>query len=88
MKKKVIALLLVFIMVFSITACSGASGSGDEDMTIAGTPRSETLIVDPVTGASTNPTYGNPYLTGTDLKQGLQQLAICELWGLNFATGV
>lgn len=56
-------------------------------MTEVGTPRAETLIVDMLNGTVTNPQQMNPYLSGTDMVSGVNQLLFSPLWEIDTSTG-
>ncbi len=81
--KKQLSLLLVAVMLLGLVPMM-ASG---ETMTIAGTPRSQTLVVDPLIGKTGNPFQCNPYMPGTALDNGLHQVLYSCLWEINTITG-
>ncbi|MAS33879.1 MAG: peptide ABC transporter substrate-binding protein [Anaerolineaceae bacterium] len=74
----VILTVLLLLMVTSVSA---------QEMTEAGTPRTETLIVDQLDGRIDNPTQTNPYQSGTRFSSGLHQLVFTNLWEINTITG-
>jgi len=78
--KKVWCILLAAAMLLFAAPFAVA----DEELTEAGTPRNETLIVDMLGGASANPYLCNPYYTCVD---GLIELSWCYLWNYNSQTG-
>lgn len=116
--KKILALLLTFVMLFSLVACAGEktetstdtpaskaestdapeskdeeptdepTATGDGAMTDVGTPRSETLIVDILSGRIANPDLYNPYVPGNvAMDAGLHQLVHCHLWEIDTVKG-
>ncbi len=86
MKKRVITSLLAVAMLVSVIAV-GFTGCGDtEGMTIVGTPRAETLIVETQNPTDT-PGQFNPNMTGTSSGFGIHQLLWNHLWEMNTITG-
>jgi peptide/nickel transport system substrate-binding protein len=114
--KKSLSALLIFCMLFSLTACNGAestssdSGKGestssdsgkseatdsdskpastDGKMTDVGTLRSETLIVDILSGRVANPDLYNPYIPGSvPSDAGVHQLLHGKLWEIDTVKG-
>jgi peptide/nickel transport system substrate-binding protein len=114
--KKSLSALLIFCMLFSLTACNGAestssdSGKGesassdsgkseaadsdsktastDGKMTDVGTLRSETLIVDILSGRTANPDLYNPYIPGSvPSDAGVHQLLHGKLWEIDTVKG-
>lgn len=73
-----------FILIIMLTA-SVVSSQGA--LTEAGTPRTETLIVDQLDGRIDNPTQMNPYMAGTRFSSGLHQLVYTNMWEINTITG-
>ena len=66
----------------------GAMGTAPEEVTTeAGTPRSETLVIELGGGRVANPTQTNPYMPGTPLTHGYHQLNISHLWDVDTVTG-
>lgn len=55
--------------------------------TEVGTDRKETIIVDMLNGTLTNPTQMNPYLNGTGMVSGVNQLLFSPLWEIDTSTG-
>lgn len=84
MKKKWLSLLLTIILVATMAPALSIAA---EPTTIAGTPRSQTLVVDPLDGKIGNPYQCNPYMTGTNFSSGLHQLVYGNLWEMNTITG-
>ncbi|MEA5064541.1 MAG: hypothetical protein VB065_00700, partial [Eubacteriales bacterium] len=78
-----LALLLALTLVIAMAVPAMA----DDVKTVAGTPRSETLVVENLGGQVSNATQNNVYLTGTDVGQGLHQLVYAHLWEANTITG-
>lgn len=69
-------------------ASTGDTTSSSGELTVAGTPRSETLIVDNLDGQQNNVGVYNPYLTGSVSKSsGLHQLIFGKLWEINTMSG-
>ncbi|WP_197081223.1 ABC transporter substrate-binding protein [Gordoniibacillus kamchatkensis] len=65
-----------------------ASGSGGGKMTDVGTPRSQTLIVDILSGRSADPDRMNPYVPGAvPMDSGLHQLIYSNLWEIDTVKG-
>jgi len=59
-----------------------------EALTDVGTPRSQTLIVEPDDGVCQAPGQFNPYMSGTRASWGAHQIMWCDgLWDLNTMTG-
>lgn len=79
--RKLLSLFLATLMLLALVPMAAQA----EEMTEAGTPRSETLIVDMLLGASANPYACNPYATCAD---GLIQLSFGYLWNYNSQQGV
>lgn len=82
MKKWLTLVLAAILLATMVPAMSLA-----EETTIAGTPRSQTLVVDPLDGKIGNPYQCNPYMTGTNFSSGLHQLVYSNLWDINTITG-
>ena len=82
--KKILSLVLVTMMIASMF-CSFAVA---EETTIAGTPRSETLIVETLDGVISNPQQSNPHMVGTNLGHGLRELVFSNLWEMDTIQGV
>ncbi len=61
-------------------------GAADGEMTEVGTPRRETLIVEPSTGTD-SPGQFNPYMTGTAVNFGMHQLLYAHLWEIDTTKG-
>ena len=78
--RKLLSLFLATLMLLALVPMAAQA----EEMTEAGTPRSETLIVDMLLGASANPYACNPYATCAD---GLIQLSFGYLWNYNSQQG-
>ncbi|MBB3128513.1 peptide/nickel transport system substrate-binding protein [Paenibacillus rhizosphaerae] len=91
-------LMAIFVLLTACTdsgatqppAASGgnqeASGSGK--MTDVGTPRSETLIVDILSGRSPDPDRMNPYMPGAvAMDSGLHQLIYASMWEIDTVKG-
>lgn len=55
--------------------------------TEVGTERKETIIVDMLGGTITNPEQMNPYLNGTNMVAGVNQLLFSPLWEIDTSTG-
>ncbi|QHQ61026.1 ABC transporter substrate-binding protein [Anaerocolumna sedimenticola] len=104
--KKAQSALLIFCMLFSLTACGGAESTSSESgkseasdsdskpvstdgkMTDVGTPRSETLIVDILSGRIANPDLYNPYVPGNvPMDAGVHQLIHGYLWEIDTVKG-
>ncbi len=81
--KRWLSLVLATIMLLSLIPTLSFA----EELTIAGTPRSQTLVVDPLDGKIGNPYQCNPYMTGTNFSSGLHQLVYSNLWDINTITG-
>ncbi len=69
------------------TAAADATQAGGGEMTIAGTPRSETLVVEGLDGVISNAGQCNPYMTGTNFSAGLHQLVYSNLWEMDTVAG-
>lgn len=78
--RKLLSLFLATLMLLALVPMAAQA----EEMTEAGTPRSETLIVDMLLGASANPYACNPYATCAN---GLIQLSFGYLWNYNSQQG-
>ncbi len=83
MKRRISILLVCMVMVMTSIPLFAMA----EATTIAGTPRSQTLVVDPLDGKIGNPYQCNPYMTGTNFSSGLHQLVYSNLWEINTITG-
>lgn len=80
--KKVVSGMLVAGMLL------GNAGSVyADDTTIAGTARSETLVVEGLDGVISNAGQCNPYMSGTNFSSGLHQLVYSNLWEMNTIEG-
>lgn len=83
LQKKIVSGILAAAMVVG-TAGIGVSA---EETTVAGTPRSETLVVEGLDGVISNAGQFNPYMTGTNFSAGLHQLVYSNLWDMNTIEG-
>ena len=81
--KKYLSLFLVAVMLLTLTPMLAMG----EATTIAGTPRSQTLVVDPLIGKTGNPYQCNPYMPGSAMDNGLHQMIYSNLWEINTITG-
>ena len=81
--KRTLSIALIFVMLLS---AFGSFALADET-TIAGTPRSETLIVEGLDGVISNASQHNPYMDGTDFSAGLHQLVYSNLWEMDTMKG-
>ena len=81
--KKWVTLFLAAVLLATMAPAMALA----EETTIAGTPRSQTLVVDPLDGKIGNPYQCNPYMTGTNFSSGLHQLVYSNLWDINTITG-
>ena len=64
------------------------ASTGDGAMTDVGTPRSETLIVDMLSGRQANPNLMNPYMPGcVAMDVGVHQLIYSNLWEIDTVKG-
>lgn len=62
--------------------------TGDGAMTDVGTPRSETLVVDMLSGRQANPNLMNPYMPGcVAMDVGVHQLIYSNLWEIDTVKG-
>lgn len=99
--KTITVLLLVMVLVLSGclgnnktspktsgTDKGGNSGGSTGKMTDVGTPRSETLIVDILSGKTADPFRMNPYMAGSAPQDaGLHQLLHAHLWEIDTVKG-
>ena len=82
---KRLSMVLALVMALAMLVPMSASA---EAMTDVGTPRAQTLIVEPDGGATANPGQFNPYMSGTSASFGMHQLMWAEgLWEVNTMTG-
>lgn len=82
---KRLSMVLALVMALAMLVPMSASA---EAMTDVGTPRAQTLIVEPDGGAAANPGQFNPYMSGTSSSFGTHQLMWAEgLWDTNTMTG-
>ena len=81
--RKGLALLLALMMLLA----AAMPALADDATTVAGTKRSETLVVESLDGQVPNATQNNVYLTGTNVNNGLHQLVYAHLWEVNTITG-
>ena len=82
--KKGWLLLTASLLAATVFACPAMA----DDTTVAGTPRSETLVVESLDGVITNASQHNPYMSGTDFSAGLHQLVYSNLWEMDTINGV
>lgn len=76
-----LALVMCLSMLVPVASFAGA-------MTDVGTPRAETLIVEPDGGVYAAPGQFNPYMTGTQASWGMHQLMWNDgLWDVNTMSG-
>lgn len=59
-----------------------------QELTVAGTPRAETLVVESLVGIVSNPSQSNPHMSGTIQDRGLHQLVYSNLWDMDTINGV
>lgn len=81
------ALRLVTFTIMLLVILTASVVSGQGTLTEAGTPRTETLIVDQLDGRIDNPMQMNPYMVGTRFSNGLHQLVYTNMWEINTITG-
>ena len=81
--RKYLSLSLTVIMLLTLVPMLASA----EATTIAGTPRSQTLVVDPLIGKTGNPYQCNPYMPGSAMDNGLHQMIYSCLWEMNTITG-
>lgn len=85
--KRAISLLLSTIMMLSVFL-GLSSLTLAEDLTAVGTPRSETLIVDTLSGNLADPDLINPYIPGAVAADaGIHQLIFSVLWEIDTLKG-
>lgn len=82
--KRFLSLVIAMLMVMSLLG----SFAQAEEVTMAGTPRSETLVVEGLDGVISNASQHNPYMDGTDFSAGLHQLVYSSLWEMDTIQGV
>ena len=87
-----LAALLAAAMIASPALFAGgggqAGGAAAGKMTDAGTPRTETLVVDILNGYNADPMQMNPYLPGSvSMDSGLHQLIFSHLWEIDTVKG-
>lgn len=82
--KKFLSIVIIAVMMMTM---AGFSAFADE-LTVAGTPRSETLVVESLVGVVGNPGQHNPWMSGTVLDAGLHQLSYSHLWEMDTIQGV
>lgn len=81
--KKTLSLALILVMLLSAIGTFAMA----EETTIAGTPRSETLVVEGLDGVISNASQHNPYMDGTNFSAGLHQLVYSNLWEMDTIKG-
>ena len=82
---KKLSLVLVFVMLLALLT---PMASFAEEMTDVGTPRSQTLIVEPDDDVCSTPGQFNPYMTGTRASWGMHQIMWDDgLWEVATMTG-
>lgn len=81
--RKMLAGLIATSMLLGTSGVSALA----EETTIAGTPRSETLVIEGLDGVISNAGQCNPYMTGTNFSAGLQQLVYSNLWEIDTIAG-
>ncbi len=82
--RRMISLVIALMLVIGTM---GSVAFADEQ-TVAGTPRSETLVVENLSGVVSNPGQSNPYMSGTNYDRGLHQLVLSNLWDMDTINGV
>ena len=82
--KKFLSIVIIAVMMMTM---AGFSAFADE-LTVAGTPRSETLVVEGLDGVIGNPGQSNPHMDGTNFSCGRHQLVYSNLWEMDTIKGV
>ena len=82
--KKWLSILITIVMM--MTMMSGFALA--DETTVAGTPRSETLVVEGLDGVISNASQHNPHMDGTNFSAGLHQLVYSNLWEMDTINGV
>ena len=82
--KKILSLAIIAMMLMAMASPFALA----EETTVAGTPRSQTLVVENLVGVVSNPGQHNPYMSGTNFDGGLRQLVFSNLWEMNTIQGV
>ena len=82
--KKFLSIIVIAVMMMTMASFSAFA----DEQTVAGTPRSETLVVESLVGVVGNPGQHNPWMSGTTLDAGLHQLSYSHLWEMDTIQGV
>lgn len=81
--KKILSLAIIAMMLMAMASPFALA----EETTVAGTPRSQTLVVEGLDGVISNPGQSNAYMTGTNFSRGLHQLVYSNLWEMDTIKG-
>ncbi|MGN0802845.1 MAG: ABC transporter substrate-binding protein [Candidatus Faecivicinus sp.] len=81
--KKILSIIVIAVMMMTMASFSAFA----DEQTVAGTPRSETLVVEGLDGVISNASQHNPYMSGTNFSAGLHQLVYSHLWEMNTIEG-